>query len=105
MEKAKNVFVIPSSFDWSDVGTWGSVYEQMDQDYMGNAVVGDVMAFDSANNLVRIDDPKKLVVLHGVNDFVIVDTGDVLMICKMENEQQIRTVVSEVKKKYGNQFS
>jgi mannose-1-phosphate guanylyltransferase len=102
MEKAKNVFVIPSSFDWSDLGTWGSVYEQMEQDYVGNAVVGDVMAFDAANNLVQINDPKKLVVLHGLSDFIVVDTGDVLLICKMENEQQIRTVVSEVKKKYGN---
>jgi mannose-1-phosphate guanylyltransferase len=102
MEKARNVHVIPSSFDWSDVGTWASVYEQMDQDYVGNAVKGHVMAFDSANNLVQMNDPKKLVVLHGVNDFIVVDTGDVLLICKMENEQQIKAVVSEVKKKMGN---
>jgi mannose-1-phosphate guanylyltransferase len=105
MEKANNVYVIPSSFDWSDLGTWGSVYEQMDQDYVGNAVVGDVMAFDAANNLIQISDPKKVVVLHGLNDFIVVDTGDVLLICKMENEQQIRTVVSEVKKKYGTQLT
>jgi mannose-1-phosphate guanylyltransferase len=105
MEKAKNVYVIPSSFDWSDLGTWGSVYEQMEQDYVGNAVVGNVMAFDSANNLVNISDPKKLVVLHGISDCIVVDTGDTLLICKMENEQQIRTIVSEVKKKYGNQLT
>ena len=105
MEKAKNVFVIPSSFDWSDLGTWGSVYEQMDQDYVGNAVVGEVMAFDAANNLIQISDPKKLVVLSGISDCIVVDTGDVLLICKMENEQQIRTIVSEVKKKFGNQLT
>lgn len=105
MEKADNVYVIPSSFDWSDVGTWGSVYEQMNQDYVGNAVVGDVMAFDAANNLVQISDPKKLVVLHGLNDFIVVDTGDVLLICKMENEQEIRSIVSEVKKRQGNQLT
>ena len=105
MEKADNVFVIPSSFDWSDLGTWGSVYEHMEQDYMGNAVQGEVMAFDSANNLVRVKDPKKLVVLHGVNDFIVVDTGDTLLICKMDNEQEIKTVVSEVKKKYNGKLS
>jgi mannose-1-phosphate guanylyltransferase len=105
MEKAENVHVIPSSFDWSDVGTWGSVYEQMEQDYLGNAVIGQVMAFDSANNLVRVNDPKKLVVLQGVDGFVVVDTGDVLLICKKEDEQQIRAVVSEVKKTYGTQLT
>lgn len=102
MEKADNVFVIPSSFDWSDVGTWASVYEQMEQDYMGNAVKGEVMAFDSANNLVQVSDPKKLIVLHGINDMIIVDTGDVLLICRMDHEQQIRHVVSEVKKTTRN---
>jgi mannose-1-phosphate guanylyltransferase len=105
MEKAHNVHVIPSSFDWSDLGTWVSVYEQMTQDYLGNAVKGQVMAFDAANNMVQVNDPKKLVVLHGITDTIVVDTGDVLLICKMENEQQIRTVVSEVKKKYGNQLT
>ncbi len=105
MEKAKNVYVVPSSFDWSDLGTWGSVYEQMAQDYVGNAVVGEVMAFDAANNLVQISDPKKLVVLHGLSDFIVVDTGDVLLVCKMENEQQIRGIVSEVKKRFGNQLT
>ncbi|HEX2898876.1 MAG TPA: mannose-1-phosphate guanylyltransferase, partial [Bacteroidia bacterium] len=90
---------------WSDLGTWVSVYEQMDQDYVGNAVKGQVMAFDAANNMVQVNDPKKLVVLHGLTDFIVVDTGDVLLICKMENEQQIRTVVSEVKKKYGTQLT
>lgn len=105
MEKAENVFVIPSSFDWSDLGTWGSVYEHMEQDYLGNAVQGEVMAFSSANNLVRVHDSKKLVVLHGVNDFIVVDTGDVLLICKKEDEQEIKTVVSEVKKNFNGQYS
>lgn len=105
MEKADNVYVIPSSFDWSDLGTWVSVYEQMEQDYMGNAVQGQVMAFDAANNLIQVHDPKKLVVLHGISDCIVVDTGDVLLLCKMENEQQIKAVVSEVKKRYGGQLT
>ena len=75
-----------------------------------NGTTGAVAVYDAqgayiANNLVQISDPKKLVVLHGLNDFIVVDTGDVLLICKMENEQQIRTIVSEVKKNYGNHLT
>lgn len=101
MEKAENVFVIPSSFDWSDLGTWGSVYEHIEQDYLGNAVQGNVMVYDSANNMIRINDKEKLVVLHGLNDYVVVDTGDVLLVCKKENEQEIKSVVADVRKQFG----
>ncbi|MEM7038585.1 MAG: sugar phosphate nucleotidyltransferase, partial [Bacteroidota bacterium] len=100
MERAENVYVIPSSFDWSDLGTWGSVYEHVEQDYMGNAVNGKVMAFDSANNMVRVNDSSKLIVLQGLNDFIVVDTGDTLLICKKESEQEIKNIVAEVKKQY-----
>lgn len=105
MEKAENVFVIPSSFDWSDLGTWGSVYEHVEQDYMGNATHGNVVAYDSANNMIRIDDKDKLVVLHGLEDFIVVDTGDVLLICKKENEQEIKTVVNDMRKEYGDKLT
>jgi len=101
MQKAENVFVIPASFDWSDLGTWGSVYEHMEQDYLGNAVQGKAVVYDAANNLIRVDDKNKLVVLHGLNDFIVVDTGDVLLICKKENEQEIKTVVNDVRKQFG----
>lgn len=105
MEKAEkdNIYVVPASFDWSDLGTWGSVYEHVDQDSLGNAAPENVMVFDSTNNLVRLSDPEKLVVLNGVNDFIVVDTGDVLLVCKKENEQSIKEVVAEVRKKYGDQ--
>lgn len=101
MQRASNVYVIPASFDWSDLGTWGSVYEHLDQDYLGNAVQGKAMAYDSTNNLIRIQDKNKLVILHGLNDFIVVDTGDVLLICKKENEQGIKSVVSDVRKQFG----
>lgn len=101
MQKAENVFVIPASFDWSDLGTWGSVYDHMEQDYLGNAVKAKAMVYDAANNLIRVDDKNKLVVLHGLNDFIVVDTGDVLLICKKENEQEIKTIVNDVRKQFG----
>lgn len=104
MQKARNAFVIPASFDWSDVGTWGSLYEQMNKDYLGNAVQGRVMIFQSSNNIVKITDPTKLVVLDGLEDFIVVDTGDVLLICKKADEQVIREMVAEVRKTQGENF-
>ena len=105
MERAENIHVIPASFDWSDLGTWGSVYEHIERDYHGNAIQGEVMSFESSSNMVRISDKKKLVVLQGLEEFIVVDTGDVLMICKKDKEQEIKGIVREVKKKFGDDFA
>ncbi|NQX91510.1 MAG: NTP transferase domain-containing protein [Flavobacteriales bacterium] len=97
MEKAENVDVVLSNFGWSDLGTWGSLYTHMDRDDLGNAMATDtVLTYDSNNNLVHT--PKdKLVVLQGLDDCIVVDTGSALMICKMEDEQKIKTIVNELK--------
>lgn len=104
MEKANNVYVIPSSFGWSDLGTWNSAYDNLEKDYLGNAV--------SANNVIVIDAVKcmvsapedKLLVLQGLNDFIVVDTRDVLLICQKEKEQEIKEYVAEVKRNKGEKF-
>lgn len=104
MEKADNVYVIPSSFGWSDLGTWASVYDSIEKDYLGNAVVGNnVVVMDATHNIVHADN-KKLVLLQGLDDFVIVDTKDVLLICKKENEQAIKEYVAEVKRNKGDKY-
>jgi mannose-1-phosphate guanylyltransferase len=104
MEKADNVYVMPSSFGWSDLGTWNSAYENMEKDYFGNAVAGKtVMVIDATKNVVHVDD-KKLVLLQGLDDFIIVDTKDVLLICKKEKEQEIKEYVAEVKRNIGDKF-
>lgn len=104
MEKADNVYVIPSSFGWSDLGTWQSTYDILNKDYLGNAVAGNnVMIIDATNNMVHADN-KKLLVLQGLSDFVIVDTKDVLLICKRENEQKIKDYVSEIKRNKGDKY-
>ncbi len=105
MEKAENIHVIKAHFDWSDLGTWGSVYEQIEKDYLQNASQGNLMIFKSSNNMVRVENKEKLVVLHGLDDFIVVDTDDVLLICKKENEQEIKTVVKEVKKNSGEKYA
>lgn len=104
MEKADNVYVIPASFSWSDLGTWASAYDTFEKDYLGNAVGGQhVFVLDAINNMVHADN-KKLVVLQGIEDFIIVDTEDVLLICKKENEQQIKEYVAEIKRLKGDKY-
>lgn len=104
MEKANNVYVIPSSFGWSDLGTWKSAYDTIDKDYLGNAVSGDkVVVIDATKNMVHVDH-KKLVVLQGLDDFIVVDTPDVLLICKKEKEQEIKEYVAEIKRSKGDRY-
>jgi mannose-1-phosphate guanylyltransferase len=104
MEKANNVYVIPSSFGWSDLGTWKSAYETIEKDYLDNAVGGnEVIVIDATKNMVQVPN-KKLVVLQGLDDFIIVDTNDVLLICKKDKEQEIKEYVAEVKRKKGDKF-
>jgi len=105
MEKVQNRQVIKASFDWSDLGTWGSVYDHIDKDYLDNGIQGKAMIFESSNNMVRIDNGKKLVVLHGLEDYIVVDTEDVLLICKKEQEQEIKSIVKEVRKEHGDTFA
>ncbi len=104
MEKAENVYIIPSSFGWSDLGTWASTYDNLEKDYFGNAVTGDnVIVIDATNNIVHADN-KKLILLQGLNDYIIVDTKDVLLICKKDKEQEIKEYVAEVKRNKGDKF-
>ena len=104
MEKADNVYVIPASFGWSDLGTWTSAYETFDKDYLDNAVGGnEVMIIDATKNMVQVPH-NKLVVLQGLDDFIVVDTTDVLLICKKDKEQEIKDYVAEVKRNKGDKY-
>jgi mannose-1-phosphate guanylyltransferase len=104
MEKAHNVFVIPSYFGWSDLGTWQSAYENSDKDYLGNAVYGNNVMIIDANQCMVVAPEKKLVVLQGLEDYIVIDTKDVLLICEKKREQQIKDYVNEVKRNKGDKF-
>ncbi|HRF27063.1 MAG TPA: sugar phosphate nucleotidyltransferase, partial [Ferruginibacter sp.] len=104
MEKADNVYVIPSSFGWSDLGTWASAYDTLEKDYLDNAVAGDhVIIIDATRNMVHAEN-EKLVLLQGLEGFIVVDTKDVLLICKKDKEQDIKEYVAEVKRNKGDKF-
>lgn len=104
MEKAKNVYVRSSIIGWSDLGTWGSLYTHLKHDDNKNAIVGkNVMQYDCNNCIVQV--PKnKLVVLQGLEDYIVVESEDVLMICKKQDEQQIRNFVNDVKVQKGENY-
>jgi len=104
MEKAENVYVRSSMFGWSDLGTWGSLYTHIEKDRDKNALVGkNIITYDCNNCIVQV--PKeKLVVLQGLEDYIVVESEGVLMICKKQDEQQIRNFVNDVKVKKGEKF-
>src|SRR5947209_1078371 len=104
MEKADNVYVIPASFGWSDLGTWNSAWENMEKDYLDNAVAGkNVIVFNANKCVIHVPD-EKLVVLQGLDDYIVADTKDVLLICHKDKEQEIKEYVAEVKKHTGDKF-
>jgi len=104
MEKADNVYVVPATFRWSDLGTWNSAWENMGKDDRNNAVAGNgVVVIDSAKCVVHASD-EKLVVLQGLEDFIVVDTEDVLLICQKDKEQEIKNYVTKVKKTKGERY-
>lgn len=104
MEKADNVNVVISDFGWSDVGTWGSLYAIKEKDTNGNVLFGDnVMTRNVKNSIVKIPD-NKIVSINGIDDCIVVWDGDVLMICKKDNEQQIRDMVEETCEKHGEKY-
>jgi mannose-1-phosphate guanylyltransferase len=104
MEKANNVYVMPASFGWSDLGTWNSAYENMEKDYFGNAVASDnVIVIDATKCM--INSPKdKLVLVQGLDNFIVIDTKDVLLICSRDKEQSIKEYVAEVKRNKGDKY-
>lgn len=105
MEKAENVFVIPSDFGWSDLGTWGSVYDNSEKDYFGNAGHAfAVIPYDASNNIVKTTQPNKVVVIRGLEDYIVVDTDNALLICPKKDEQAIRDIVADLKNQYGNTY-
>ena len=97
MEKSENVYVYPTDLGWSDLGTWGSLYAHLDLDENRNAVQGNkVMLYDSADNIIKVPNDK-VVVMQGMNGCIVVENEGILLICKKENEQQIKEFVADLK--------
>lgn len=104
MEKAKNVYVLSADIGWSDLGTWGSLYEFSDKNKEGNSIIGkNVVVYDTTNCIVNV--PKeKLVVLQGMDDFIVVESDGILLICRKSEEQQLKPIVNDIRISKGEKF-
>ena len=96
MEKAENVYVIPSSFGWSDLGTWGSLYELSEKDEDGNVSLHSEARFYEAKGNIVVLEPGKKVIVQGVDDMIIAEEKGALLVCKKAEEQRIKQFVSEL---------
>ncbi|MFC6876452.1 mannose-1-phosphate guanylyltransferase [Flavobacterium myungsuense] len=98
MENAKNVYVLPATFDWNDLGTWGSLHEKLHKDENNNAVVNATVLLNNASSNIISTSKDKLVIIDGLEDFIIVDKDNVLLIYPKSKEQEIKGIVSNLKK-------
>ncbi|WP_420592987.1 mannose-1-phosphate guanylyltransferase [Robiginitalea biformata] len=104
MERSDSVKVLPASFDWNDLGTWGSLYDKMEKDRQDNAVAqGRVLSRDSSGNMVRLPG-EKVAVLEGLKDYIVIDKPEVLMIIPRDREQEIKQWVAEVGDTFGDEY-
>lgn len=105
LEKAENVFVIPSSFGWSDLGTWKSLYENSEKNGGNNVKKGrHVLAYNTKNSLIYTT-LKKAVIVDGLEDYIVVETKKALLICPMDRDQTIRAFVKDLKLSKGEEFT
>ena len=105
MEKAKNVYVMPSSFGWSDLGTWGSLYELSEKDEQQNVSLhSDALFYESHGNVVTLE-PGKLAVVQGLEDTIVAETDGVLLICKKSEEQRIKQFVADAEERFKGKFT
>lgn len=98
MEKASNVSVLPATFDWNDLGTWGSLHEKLDKDRNNNAVVNATVLLNNSSSNIISTSKDKLVIIDGLEDFIIVDKDNVLLIYPKSKEQEIKGIVGQLKK-------
>jgi mannose-1-phosphate guanylyltransferase len=104
MEKSENVYVLSVDFGWSDLGTWGSLYTIRQKDKNKNSVVGNnVMLYDTQNCIINIPQDK-LIVLQGLDGYIVVEQDDILLICRKNDEQKIRRFVTDVKIEKGEKY-
>ncbi len=103
MEKSQQVYVMPSDFDWSDLGTWKSLHDMAEKDENHNVLQGNILAYESKGCIVKT--PKeRLVVVQGLEDFIVAEYDNVLVICKKDHEQQIRQFVKDAKEHGGKEY-
>lgn len=102
LEKSDRVFVIPASFDWDDLGTWGAMYNQLAKDDQKNAVVNAMLVPENSSGNIVYTNTSKVVVMEGMEDYIVVDDKNVLLILPRDKEQEIKEIRARALEKYGD---
>lgn len=100
-KEEKTIYVIPATFDWNDLGTWGSLYAQSQKDDLGNALLNVRLLSDDSSGNILSSDSGKVVVVDGLKDYIIVDEKEVLLIVPKEKEQEIKKIRERVQERFG----
>jgi mannose-1-phosphate guanylyltransferase len=104
MEKADNVYVIPCDPGWSDLGTWKSMYEYSHKDQNGNVIGGNALTYETANTIIKTPS-ERLVVVQGLDNYIVVEYDNVLLICQKDQEQRIKQFLEDAKTQKGQAFA
>lgn len=104
LERVHNVYVIPTYFGWTDLGNWEAVYENVEKDYLGNAVLSKNVMIIDANDCIIKTNSNKLAVLQGLENMIVIDTDDVLLICERNHKHKIKDYIAEVKRTFGEKY-
>lgn len=104
MEKASNVHVLCSDFGWTDLGTWGSLYEMSPKDEQDNVTLKcKTVFYESEENIVALSN-NKLAVIQDLKGYIVAESDNVLLICKLEDEQKIRQFVNDINVKFDGKY-
>ena len=105
MEKANNVYMLCVNFGWADLGTWGSIYDIAPKDESNNTILKtQALLYEAENNIVALDNLNRIAVIQGLKDFIIAESGNVLMICKKTDEDRIKQFMADAFMKYGDEY-
>lgn len=104
LEKADNVYVKKANFDWNDLGTWGSLHDKLEKDEDQNAIISTNTYLNDASGNMIFSKSNKLIVVDGLQDYIIVDEDDVLLLFPKKKEQEIKELIKEVSDKFGEKY-
>ncbi len=106
LEKADNVYMLGVDFGWADLGTWGSLYDIAPKDKEENTQLKThTLLYECSGNVIALADPNRLAVVQGLKDYIIAESGNVLLICKREDEQRIKEFMADAQMLHGKEFS
>ncbi len=107
IEKAENVFVLPSEFGWSDLGTWKSLNDVLldGHDPKENRTVNANVIIEDSESCLVVSENDKLIVLQGVKDLYVINTNDALLLCNKDQEQEVKNIVNELKRKFNGNYN